>query len=131
MTELQVKDPSSQVGLMRLSASSLKEFTKCGYQFYLKRMLNQTEPGKYAYGMLHGRVIGKTMADASAYLNQQKTLPDHTLANLFGSAFEVEFAKAGVPYDIVPYIRELLTDGASPGLMSELYALSESINVSN
>ncbi len=114
---------------MRLSASALKEYTKCGYAFKLKRMDEIPEPGKKSYGMLNGRIIGSAITKASNHLNEFKELSSVSLGTYLLQAYKEEFEKAQVPTDIVGPIDSLLS-GIDPDIMMELYILSHSINAS-
>lgn len=115
---------------MRLSANSLKEYTKCGYAFYLKRMLQQPEPGKKSYGMLQGRVMGEAVQQCATFLNTNKYLDDAVIGSILADTYAAEFSKAQVPQGIEVEIKRLLTVGTSPDTLESLYLMSPSINCS-
>lgn len=114
---------------MRLSASTLDMYIKCGYKYKLTKVDGLEEPGKMSYGTLEGRVVGTAIQTLSQAINELSLseLPDALLSNHLYHAYVTEFKEGGIHEDILIPIGELLTDGISPGVMNQIDQMSVAI----
>jgi hypothetical protein len=116
--------------MLRLSASSLKTYSKCGYKYKLQKIDGMTEPGPFSFGMLLGRIIDTAVKTISMTVWADKIRPNpDMIAEHFIQAYEYELRKADIPLDTVPYVKSLLLC-SDPTAMATLWALSHSINSS-
>lgn len=113
---------------MHLSASALKEFTKCGYAFKLGRVDMIAEPGPKSFGMLYGNIVHDAIAEAAEWINQGSELTELILGEILTNAYAKNLEKNCIVSDTVELVKQLLTVGNSPELPMLLYNASQSLN---
>jgi len=115
---------------MQFSPSSLAEITKCGYKYYLTKVMGQDEPGKRGYNMLQGDIVGDAIQNAAIFLNKTKQLSDSVLGEILASAYEHHFERNGITLDFMRAIRNLFQYGLNESDITAIDSMAFAINCS-
>lgn len=108
---------------MRLSASSINTFTKCGYAYKL-RYLDRLDTGKRGYKMLHGKIAEEIVCQARRY-------PDKSVGEIAGMVYAYMYEEAGIPSELADRVIALVSsDVVSSDAMLEVDEYSDLINES-
>lgn len=110
---------------MKLSASAMNTFNKCGYQYFLKYIRGVEEPIS-PYRFLQGHIVGEAVQKLAAEVCATRKFPAD-IPGTVASVYEERFNEAGVPYPLTEQIKLLLAD-PSPHVFNTVDEMSVLIN---
>lgn len=107
---------------MRLSASAINTYLRCGYKYKLDYLDKARVVRKRGFALLYGDIVGAAAANAVKEVSKGRTDTENIAAECLRFAWETFFRQAGIPDVLLSSILDYLNGDADAAQDIDLYA---------